>query len=136
MELVPARPFTITNYLRNYDTLTHTFTLERSSAQGWDYTYLLQPPGSPTTTPLVGDRVTVPGGGSLGIFGVFTPTTAISPTVRETYSLTATSTLSPTTVFATTYAVIVGPGYNINEGGPSPNALYIPAILKAATNPR
>ncbi len=120
---MPARPFTVSHCLGNRGTLTHTVTLSRTPSQGWTYGYWLQhPPGNPAVVPLTGNQVTVSGGKGMGILAVIMPATVFSDSLREMFTMTATSTLSPTHVWATTYSALVSPGYSIVDGaGPLPN---------------
>lgn len=122
LEITPGSPFTVTHCLQNNDTLTHTYDLRTSSSQGWDYTYLLQTGTRPEdTTPLTSTQVTLAGrsafgGNTVGILAVYTPTAAISPTVQETFAITATSPLSPTQVTAHAQTLVFGVNFDPTAG--------------------
>ena len=129
--VTPTVRFTHTHWLRNYDLVTRTFTVTADSSQGWAYAYyygkagqaLVQAPGNPFLVTLG------PGGWAdcLAIAAVYTPTIAVSDTLRETLSLAATSVVSPE-VQASTASVALAPGYQLNEG--AGNSLYLPTVLR------
>jgi hypothetical protein len=76
-------------------------------------------------------------GGDVGILAVYSPTQAISDTVREMFAITATSTLSPSQLVATASTVVLGPMWSPFEGlSPGPPALpgvsvYVPSGLQS-----
>jgi hypothetical protein len=132
--VTPTVSFTHTHWLGNYDTLTRTFTVTASSSQSWGYTYyygragqpLQQAPGLPFTVEV--GRAFGGGPGCLSISAVYTPTIAVSDRMRETFVVTATSVVSPTTVWAEAVSVALAPGYQLDEGGGF--KVYLPLVLR------
>jgi hypothetical protein len=66
--------------------------------------------------------------GCLGLLAVYTPTIAVTDTLRETFVVTATSTVSPTTVRAEAVSVALAPGCQLDEGGGY--SIYLPLVLR------
>ncbi|MBN1956215.1 MAG: hypothetical protein JW900_14380 [Anaerolineae bacterium] len=137
--ITPTVPFTHIHCLENWDGVTRTFTVETASSQGWDYAYYARKVffGAPLIP--LGDlpfTVTVnPHGdyspGCLGILAVYTPTIAVTDTLRETFSITATSTVSPE-VEARSVSVALAPGYTPEESLPQPgHFIYLPLVQRS-----
>jgi hypothetical protein len=138
--ITPTVPFTHAYCLENWDIVSRTFTIDAVSSQGWDYAYFWQgtefgavavPAGDPPFTVEVGP---IPNGwepGTLGLLAMYTPTIAVSDTVRETLYLTATSTIS-LEVKASSLSVALAPGYTLDEGVLPPQYhIYLPLVLRS-----
>ncbi len=134
----PTVPFTHAYCLENWDTMTRTFTIDASSTQGWDYAYFWQstragavpvPAGNPPFTVEVGPPDEWDPG-TLGLLAVYTPTIAVSDTLRETLSLVASSIVSPE-VEASSLSIALAPGYTLEEGVQPPQySVYLPLVLR------
>ncbi|MDO8672865.1 MAG: hypothetical protein Q7O66_15760 [Dehalococcoidia bacterium] len=127
-------PFTHTLCLQNYDAVTRTFTITASSPQAWDYKYyyrtqtqIIPTAGLPFTVATGPADASFPYAGLANVFAVYTPTLSTGDTIRETLTLTATSTVSPT-VRASGASVAIGQGYRPNEEGGY--KIYLPVVLK------
>jgi hypothetical protein len=133
----PTVRFTHTHGLANYELFTRTYTITASSSQGWAYKYYYyaKPGEAGNLAPGIPFQVTIGPGRSWGtpecmrIEAVFTPTIAATSTVRETFMLSATSTVSPE-VRADTVSMALAPGYQLNEEGEI--GTYLPLILRQA----
>jgi hypothetical protein len=133
----PTVPFSHVHWLANYDTMTRTFTIDTVSSQDWAYSYYtgpdkdhLVPVPSPTFTVKVApDPGHWPNAGCLGIVAVHTPAITYNDKVRETFSLTATSTISPE-VRASSHSFALAPGYELNEEGAAEFVVYLPLVVK------
>ncbi len=137
--ITPTMPFTHVHCLENWDTVTRTFTIHTASAQGWTYTYYYQqttagsapvPVGSLPFIVEVGPPPNTWEPGTLGILAVTTPPIVVTDTVRETFTITATSTVSPS-VRASAVSFALAPGYKLDEGGAPPYTLYLPLVLRS-----
>jgi hypothetical protein len=121
-EIAPTAPFTQTHWLESYDTVTRTYTLNATSSRGWNYTYYYQiganPPvaaGLPFNVTLGPKPDTWPWATCAQIMAVYTPTLVANDAVRETFNITATSTVSPT-MRASSVSFTLGPAYTLDEG--------------------
>jgi hypothetical protein len=138
--ITPSEAFTHEHCLENWDTVTRTFTIDTASSQGWDYTYYWQgtgfgaipiPAGDPPFTVEVGP---IPSGyepGTLGLLAIYTPTITAEDALRETFLITATSTVSAE-VTASSFSMALGPGYTLDEGEPPQppqKRIFLPVIL-------
>jgi hypothetical protein len=134
-EITSTVPFTQTHWLESYDTVARTYTLNAASSRGWAYTYYYQiganppvavagPPFNVTLGPKPDDW---PWATCAQIMAVYTPTLAATDAVRETFNITATSTVSPT-VRASSVSFTLGPAYTLNEGGGY--RVLLPLVLK------
>jgi hypothetical protein len=117
--ITPTVAFTHTHCLSNHDLVARTFDLQFSSSRNWNYTYFTQrtEPGYPLQA-LAGNQVTLdPSTGveGLHIYAVTTPPITNEDAVRETFMITATSTVSPS-VQATGVSWSIPPAYSLNEG--------------------
>jgi hypothetical protein len=135
--ITPTVPFTHAHCLENWDTVTRTFTINASSSQGWDYAYYWQgseagatpnPAGDLPFTVEVGPPPNAWDPGCLGLLAVYTPTIAVTDARRETFVVTATSTVSPTTVRAEAVSVALATGYQLDEGGGY--SIYLPLVVR------
>ncbi len=130
LPMTPTVPFTHTHCLTNFDTLTRTFNLQFASSQNWPYIYYTQKtnPGAQPVL-LAGNQVTVgPGtfGSGVMIHAVLTPTITLSDRMRETFIITATSTISAS-VQASAESYVLAPAYELNEGQ---RKLFLPLVVK------
>jgi hypothetical protein len=126
-------PFTHVLWLESYDTVTRTFTIAASSSENWGYTYYYRESDQAAPVPVAGAPFTVtvgpkpahgwPDAGCMGLMAVHTPTIAVTDRMRETFTITATSTISPE-VQATTYSFAFAPSYQLNEGF----RVYLPVV--------
>jgi hypothetical protein len=137
--ITPTVPFTHVHCLENWDTVTRTFTINASSSQEWDYAYYwqgaevgatLNPAGDLPFTVDVGPLPNDWEPGCLGLLAVYTPTIAVTDTLRETFIVTATSVVSPTTVWAEAVSVALAPGYQLDESGGGGFEVYLPLVLR------
>ncbi|HFD40268.1 MAG TPA: hypothetical protein ENJ31_10555 [Anaerolineae bacterium] len=133
--ITPTTPFSHSHWLANYDTVTRTFTITAHSSENWTYTYYyghpLQPAaGLPFTVTVGPGAPGWPQPPCVRIAAVHTPTIAISDTMRETFWLTATSTVSPE-VQASIVSFALAPGYQLNEGG-GKFTIYLPLVLRSS----
>jgi hypothetical protein len=132
--ITPTVPFTHTHWLGNYDTVTRTFTINATSSQGWAYTYyygredqpLQRASGLPFTVVVGPGDPGYPPPPCVNISAVYTPTIPVTSKVRETFTLRATSVVSPA-VQAEITSVALAPGYQLDEGG---FKLYLPLVLR------
>ena len=133
----PTAPFSQTHWLGNYDAITRTFTITTASSQNWDYAYYYglndQPlqvvAGLPFTVSVgPGQPGSWPPPPCLNITAVYTPTIAMTDTIRETLWITATSVISPE-VWTDMLSVALAPGYQLDEGEPG-GMLYLPLAMK------
>jgi len=132
--ITPTVPFSHTHWLGNYDTVTRTFTITATSSQNWAYTYYYGRVGQPfQPAPSLPFTVSVghgaPGGWPppcVGISAIHTPSIAITDTLRETFYIAATSTVSPD-VQADVTSFAMAPGYQLDE---AKFKLYLPLVLR------
>ncbi len=136
--ITPTVPFTHTHCLENWDAITRTFTIHTASSEGWNYQYYYQAAeDGAAPVPVAGTPFTVQVGpphlawspGAVGLLAVHTPTIAITDTLRETFHITATSTVSAE-VQAASVSFALAPGYTLNETGPQYD-LYLPLVLRS-----
>lgn len=135
----PTVPFTHVHCLENWDSTARTFTIQTSSSQGWNYTYYsratsagapLIPRGNPPFDVTVG-AFSSPFPGCLGILAVYTPTIAMTDTMRETFIISATSTANPA-VRASSVSFALAPAYTLNELNWVPDHfIYLPLVLRS-----
>jgi len=137
--ITPTVPFTHEHCLMNLDTTTRTYTLEWSSSENWNYTFYTQTnEAGSVPMPLVGNQVTLgpdewpAHDDEVQILAVLTPSITISDTMRETFFITATSTISPE-VQATAFSFAFAPSYQLDEGGALTTADL--SIGKVASSP-
>ncbi len=136
--ITPTVPFTHVHWLENYDTAERVFTITADSSQGWSYTYYYTAPAQSELLLATGLPFTVTAGpqsgyihpGCVGIMAVHTPTISSDDKMRETFTLTATSTLSPE-VRAYTHSFAFAPAYTLNEHGDDYHFyIYLPLVLR------
>lgn len=134
--ITPTVPYTHMHWLENYEPMTRTYTITTFSSEGWGYTYYYASPNEPEFKPLTGPPYTVtvgavsPSPGCLGIMAVHTPTIAVTDTMRETFTITATSVVSDD-VQAVAYSFAFAPGYQLDEGGVPPRfEIHLPVVLR------
>lgn len=137
LTISPTVPFTHEHCLINLDAVTHTYTLAWSSSEQWDYTFYTQRnEWGAVAVPFAADQVTLAPYNSVyderddevRILAVFTPTAAITDTMRETFMITATSIVS-SDVQATAYSFALTPFYRLDEGL-GKHKVYLPLALK------
>ncbi len=130
-EIQPSVPMTIEHCLVNHTEASQPISLAYSSTQGWNYTVYTQTRvyGSKPVL-LAGNQITLgpymTHDDSLRILSVLTPTIAITDTMRETYTVKATSMLTPS-ISASAYALLLAPEYHLNERD---RQVYIPLLSR------
>jgi len=133
----PGQRLTYTVCLENWDTTARTFHITASSSQGWDYTFYTQTAtlnSKPVAAPAapfavtVGPPATSWAPGLLAILAVYTPTTDVDTTLRETFEITATSVISPE-VWAHTTVFAFGEDYQLAEDGEG-EGVFLPLIVR------
>lgn len=136
----PTVPFTQVFCLENWEAgWSRTFTIDATSSQGWNYTYYYQatdgsapvPAGSPPFVVTVDPPPDTWEPGMLGLLAVHTPAIAVTDTLRETLTVTATSTVSPE-VRASIVSFALAPGYTLNESAIEyDHFLYLPLAFRS-----
>lgn len=126
----PTEPITHEHCLENDDSLAHTFDLDFSSSQNWNYQYYTQTNqvGS-DPVPLVGNQVDLAAYGAVRILAVVTPPVSEDDTMRETYTVQATVQDDPT-MWATASSLALAPSYQLDESGSLPYTIYLPVVLR------
>jgi hypothetical protein len=132
-DIRPTEAITHEHCLENDDSLAHTFTLDFSSSQNWNYQYYTQANQvGANPVPLVGNQVNLAAYSAVRILAVVTPPVSESDTMRETFTVQATAQDDPA-LWATASSLALAPAYQLNEGsqgGGSQYLIYLPLVTK------
>jgi len=129
-DIRPTEPITHEHCLENDDSLAHTFNLDFSSSQNWNYQYYTQANRvGADPVPLVENQVSLAAYGSVRILAVVTPPVSEDDTMRETFTVRATAQEDPT-MWATASSLALAPSYQLNEGGGAQYTIYLPLVIR------
>jgi uncharacterized repeat protein (TIGR01451 family) len=123
--ITPTVPFTHEHCLINLDEIEHTYTLEWTSSENWNYTFYTRANEDGSVPALlVGNQINLEPydfdisahDDEVQILAVLTPPITTDDSMRETLFLTATSVISPD-VQAIAYSFAFAPSYQLDENG-------------------
>jgi hypothetical protein len=130
---VPGGHVVMTQWLQNYVNASRSFTITASSSEGWTYRYfyrngpsgsLIAVPGLPFTV-TAGPAANFYTPGCVGIMATYSTPPTMTTDVCETWTITATSRISPSLQVAT-HSWALGEHCPLNTGA---HLVYLPIVL-------